>query len=424
MDKLKLLVRTGFFHIFGSSVLNKIIAFFSNVLLARILTKGEYGVFTAAWNIYAMVLLADGMGIASGVLQFCSEQSGNSEKSRNTFRYGVRFGLMFDALLVILLFLIGTFAPLTIPGESRLVQMLCLLPLFQLSNSLISAYLRAEKRNKDFSQLTVFNTLAMLLFAVPGAFLFQEKGMVLAHYCAYLVTALVGIWKIRGDFKGNKRHSALLTAGEKRSMLSISFTSMCNNGLSELLYQLDIFILGIVAAEETVLASYKIATTIPSALIFIPMALVTYIYPHFAEHRLDTDWCLRHYRKLLLYVGLFNAVISAGLFLVAPLVIYILYGTQYMDAVPVFRILAINYFFAGTFRIISGNLLVTQRKLKFNLLVALVSGAVNIAADWFFIQWWGSTGAALATLLVVIVSSLMSTSYLVYTLKKQKKEAA
>lgn len=424
MEKLKFLLRTGFFHIFGSSVLNKIISFLSNVLLIRILSKDEYGIFTYAWNIYALVLLADGMGIASGVLQVCSEKGENSQESRKVFRYGVRFGLTFDALLVVVLLFIGMFAPLSIAKADSLVRMLCLLPVFQLSNSLISSYLRAEKRNKDFSQLTVINTLAMLVFAVPGAILLREKGMVLAHYGAYLVTALVGVWKIRNDLKESCKVPARLSAGERKGILSISFTSMCNNGLSQLLYLLDIFVLGVVAAEESVLASYKIATTIPSALVFIPMSLVTYIYPHFAEHRLDADWCLKRYRQLVLWMGLLNAVISIGMFVAAPLVIYILYGAQYMDSVVVFRILALNYFFSGTFRILSGNLLVTQRKLKFNLLEALVSGGVNIVADWFFIQWWGSVGAALATLLVVMVSSIMSTTYLVYTLKKQKKMAA
>ena len=95
-----------------------------------------------------------------------------------------------------------------------------------------------------------------------------------------------------------------------------------------------------------------------------------------------------------------------------------------MDAVPVFRLLSVNYFFSGTFRILSGNLLVTQRKLKFNLLVAIISSSANIAADFFFIQWWGSIGAALATVLVVLVSSVFSTTYLIYTFRQKAKKTS
>ena len=95
-----------------------------------------------------------------------------------------------------------------------------------------------------------------------------------------------------------------------------------------------------------------------------------------------------------------------------------MFGAQYLDAVPVFRILSLNYFISGTFRILSGNLLVTQRKLKFNLFVAVVSSAVNIIANFLFIQWWGAIGAAIATVLVVVISSILSTTYLIITFKR------
>ena len=85
-------------------------------------------------------------------------------------------------------------------------------------------------------------------------------------------------------------------------------------------------------------------------------------------------------------MGSLNLVISVLLFAFAPVIIRLLYGEQYMDSVYIFRILSINYFFSGTFRIISGNLLVTQRKLKFNFFVALVSGTINAIADYFFVM--------------------------------------
>ena len=40
----KKLFSTGFFHIFGSNVINKILSFASGILLVRILTKSEYGI--------------------------------------------------------------------------------------------------------------------------------------------------------------------------------------------------------------------------------------------------------------------------------------------------------------------------------------------------------------------------------------------
>ena len=414
-EKLTHLFRTGFFHIFGSSVVNKILVFLSNVVLVRILTKAEYGVFTCAWNLYSLVLLANGLGVESGLLQLCSERSGDTAFADRMRCYAARIGMGVDVILAVLLAGIGLFIPLTIPAANSLVVLLSFLPMLQLIFMLTSASLRAQKRNQDFSRYTVINTAAILLCTALGACLFRETGMVLGYYAAYTISALTGfgIMKIRLF-----DHQLKPDREDRKALRSISLVSMCNNGLSQMMYLIDIFVLGLVAAEETTLASYKVATTIPSALAFIPLALITYLYPYFAEHRRDGKWCLRQYKRILLGLGCFNLMVSAGMVICAPLIIRIFYGEAYLDAVTVFRILSVNYFFSGTFRILSGNLLVTQRKIRFNFWVALISGSVNVIADWIFIQRWQSVGAAFATGLVVLVSSILSTTYLIRTFRK------
>lgn len=418
LPKIKTLFRTGFFHIFGSSVINKIIAFMSSVVLVRILTKAEYGVFTYAWNIYSIILIFNGMGIESGVLQVSSEHSGDTEFGDRASNYGIWYGVKFDLILVAIILLIGLFAPLKIEASREILCMLCLLPMSQILFQMTTTYLRAQKRNQEFARLTVLNTALIFVVSAGCAFIFREKGLVFGYYAAYLSSFAVGFLIYHVRIFNN---SESLEDRERKGLLKIAAISMVNSGLSQLMYLLDVFVLGIVDPQETLLASYKVATMIPSALAFIPLALITYLYPYFAEQRGDGNWCLKRYKQILLGLGGLNLVISGILFAGAPLIIRLLFGEQYLDAVPVFRILSVNYFFSGTFRILSGNLLVTQRKLKFNLLVAIVSSLTNVVADYFFIQWWGSIGAALATVLVVFVSSVLSTTYLIYTFRHNQK---
>ena len=418
LPKIKTLFKTGFFHIFGSSVINKIIAFLSSVVLVRILTKAEYGIFTYAWNIYSIILIFNGMGIESGVLQVSSEHSGDIEFGDRASNYGIRFGVKFDLILVAVILFIGLFAPLKIEASREILCILCLLPMSQILFQMTTTYLRTQKRNQEFARLTVLNTVLIFVVSAGCAFVFCEKGLVFGYYVAYLCSFTVGllVYHVR-IFNDSKP----LDGEETKGLLKIAAISMINSGLSQLMYLLDVFVLGIVDPQETLLASYKVATMIPSALAFIPLALITYLYPYFAEHRGDGDWCLKRYKQILLGLGGLNLVISGILFVGAPLIIRLLFGEQYLDAVPVFRILSVDYFFSGTFRILSGNLLVTQRKLKFNLFVAIVSSLTNVVADYFFIQWWGSIGAALATALVVFVSSTLSTIYLVHTFKQNRR---
>lgn len=389
----------------------------SSVVLVRILTRQEYGVFTYAWNIYSIILILNGMGIESGVLQVSSEHSGDTIYGDRVSNFGIRFGIKFDLLLFAVILIIGLFAPLKIEGSRKILCMLCLLPMSQLLFQMTTTYLRAQKRNQEFARLTVLNTVLIFVISAGCAFIFREKGLVFGYYVAYLIPFVVGLLFYQAKIFSN---STPLEKEEKTGLLKIAVISMVNSGLSQLMYLLDVFVLGIVDPQETLLASYKVATMIPSALAFIPLALITYLYPYFAEHKDDGEWCLTRYKQIVLGLGGFNFFLSVVLFAGAPLIIRLFFGNQYLDATPVFRILTVNYFFSGTFRILSGNLLVTQRKLKFNLFVAIVSSITNIVADYFFIQWWGAIGAALATVLVVLVSSILSTTYLIHTFRKRR----
>ncbi len=413
--RLKILFRTGFFHIVSSSIINKLIAFFSSVVLVRILSKVEYGVFTYAWNIYSIIIILNGMGIESGVLQLSSEHSGNIEYADRISNFGVRFGVKFNLLLCAFILVVGLFVPLKVEEAREILCLLSFLPVTQLLFQMTTVYLRAQKRNQEYARLLVANTTILFVVSTTMVFFFREKGLVVGYYIAYMFSFLIGVCFYRIRLFNN---SLPIKGNEKRTLLKISAVSMVNNGLSQLMYLLDVFVLGIVDPQETILASYKVATLIPSALGFIPLSLITYLYPYFAERRNDGNWCMNRYKQIILGLGGFNLFLSVILFAGAPLIIRLLFGVKYLDAVPVFRILSINYFFSGTFRILSGNLLVTQRKLKFNLYVAIVSCATNIVANYFFIQWWGSIGAALATVLVVFVSSILSTTYLINVFKK------
>lgn len=414
LPQIKKLFSTGFFHIFGGNVINKVITFVSGIILVHLLSKPEYGVFTYAWNIYGIVFLFSGMGMDSSMLQLSSEHGGEPKYTKSVCSYSTKFGLLFNILLTLALLIIALFCPLKIEAGRPLIFALCLLPLFQFLFSMMSQFLRSQKQNKEFATLAVINTSICFVVSVGACLLLKAMGLVVGYYAAAIISIAFGIlvYKVRLYSK-----DTIDTSADKKALLSIGLVSMVNNGLSQLMYLLDVFVLGIVDPQETLLASYKVATIIPTALTFIPQSLMVYVYPYFAEHKDDGEWCLKRYRQILLGIGAFNLFISGVLCLGAPLIIRLIFGYEYLDAVPVFIILSINYFISGTFRIVSGNLLVTQRRLKFNLLVAIVSSVTNIIADYFFIQWWGSMGAAFATVLVVIISSIMSTARLIYSFK-------
>lgn len=414
-NMLRKLIKTGFFHIISSNVLNKILTFLSNIVVVRIISKIDYGVFTYADNIVSLVLLATGMGLVSATFQLASEAKG--EEKEKIYNYGSSIGIKINIILTIIILVISQFFPLKFSSAREYLVLMSINPIILIIFEFQQIYLRSKMENKKFSFASTLNTALVVIGAIVGVSLATVNGMIIGRVCGYIITIIVicNKFNVPIKFKTNKYD---IIHDQKIILFKIAIISLLNNGISQLLYLLDVFLLGVIIADETVIASYKVATVIPTAMTFIPSAVVMYIYPYFAAHKDDKSWCLINYRKLIKYFGGMNLIIAFLMFFLAKPIIILLYGAQYIDAVACFRILAINYFFSGTFRIISGNLLVTQRRLGFNLFVSILSGIVNILGNILLIPKFTSIGAAITTLLVVIVSSLISTSYYVYVLKK------
>jgi len=409
-DRLTFLYRKGFFHIFTANVINKIIAFGLSIVIVRLVPKEVYGQFSYAYNILSMFLLANGLGVNSGLIQFGSTSRSLEEKV-SYFNYAFLIGFSFNFILGILVFLYSSFFNLPIEGSTQILKALSFVPMLYVAFELIQIFLRVELRNKEFAFLTNINTIVLFLTTIIGGYFFQIYGIVSARYVSYILSIIIGTVFLR-NYKKLILKAEIPASNARREFLKYSFVAMMTNSISQVLYLIDTFLVGLLIASETVVASYKVATLIPFNLNFIPTSIIIFVYPYFARQKDNKEWVRKNSFLLTLYLGILNAVISLLLFAFAPLIIKIIFGRAYMDAVVPFRILSIGYFIAGTFRIPFGNIIASLGKMKFNFYNALISGTANVILDIVLIKYFGSIGAAIATVLVFLISSVISSIFL------------
>lgn len=412
---IRKLEATGFFHIFVSSVFGKIISFLSSFVLVRIISKSEYGIYTYANNILSFFLLLNGFGMVSGTMQLCSEKIDETNIQKKIYQYGCNCSMLINIFLSVIILFFSLIVELPIKGSSFLLGTMFLVPLFRTANDLQEIYMRVQLKNKEYSYSLILNAIATLTFSVLGGILFNALGLIIGRYIAYFLLIVV-MWLL---FKapillGKVQISKLI----KQNMWKISSISMLNNALNEILYIIDIFVIGIMLGDGQIVATYKVATIIPVALTFIPSSLVTYIYPHFAKNKDNKKWVKDNYLKLTAFLGIFNLIIVLGGILYSNWLIRFLFGLQYLDMLIPFRILMVSYFFSGTFKVLAGNILVTQRKLKANFVIYIFSSFVNILGDFIFVAQYGAIGASMVTLAVMALTGITSCFYLLYSLDK------
>lgn len=407
---LSFLIKNGFFHIFSANVINKIIQFGISVVIVRLITKEAFGQWSYANNILSFFLLVDGLGVSSGLLQFAS--ASRSEEERLSYlKYALFIGTAFNSILAIAVLLFSYFFELPVDGSTEILRMLSLIPLITIFFGILQIYLRAELRNKEFSFVTVVNTITFFVGVLIGGYFFQVTGIVWGRYLAYIVSTVVAIWFLR-DYYRSFFTVIIPNKENRKQFLEFSVVSMLSNSISQVLYLMDTFLIGIMIHSDLVIASYKTATLIPFALNFIPLSVMTFAYPYFARYKDDKSLIKNYYLKMQRYLFLLNSLISALLIVFAPLVIKILFGPSYLDAVIPFRILSFGYLIAGTFRIPSGNVIASLGKVQVNFYNAVISGGANIVLDILLIKYYGSVGAAIATVLVFVISSVVSVWYL------------
>ena len=91
------LYKTGFFHIFSSNVINKILLFCNGIFIVKILSKENFGIYSYSQNLLSVFLLFNGLGINNGLLQFASKS--NEREKNEIFKFSLRLGIIVNIIL-------------------------------------------------------------------------------------------------------------------------------------------------------------------------------------------------------------------------------------------------------------------------------------------------------------------------------------
>ena len=81
------LLKGGFFDIVGAGTLNKAIATIMSIVLVRVLSKYDYGVYSYAFNIASFFIIFNGLGATSAALQLCCEAYQDKDRERRLYAY-------------------------------------------------------------------------------------------------------------------------------------------------------------------------------------------------------------------------------------------------------------------------------------------------------------------------------------------------
>lgn len=409
------LLRGGFVELVSTNVANKFISALTSILITCFLGKYSYGVLGTALNAYSIFTIFSGFGMAAAIMVFCSEKRSEDEKG-SYYRYGFFAGIAANLFLAVCVLGYAVFGRLAIE-ETRIyiIILSALLPLDYIVQYFL-IILRIRKSFKRYALMQNISSVTYFLFGCCGAYLGGIIGAVIGRYISRIVMSVLGMREIYPLV----RDGSGLSHSKKRILWEYSIKNGFSAAFNQIYYLMDIAFIAYLLTSPELVASYKVAVMIPEAMSFIPSAIMVYFLPSIIEHNDNGGWLKTNVFRLMFYSGIFHAVLSILLVVFAPVIISLLWGSEYADSVECFRMMSVSYFFLATFRKPCTNILAGLKKINFNLFISVAAAAFNIAMDYVLIRKYSSFGAACATFLTIVFISCISLPYMIYSIRRTK----
>ncbi len=397
MEKIKVAKNASW--ILGARIVKTLLGVLVSMLTARYLGPTNFGLVNYAASLVAFVSPLMYLGLNSTLVQEIVHHPNDEGKV---------LGTSILMTLVSSLFCIGgvvSFSAIANKGEKETLWVCFLYSLILIFQSLdmVRYWFQAKLMSKYSS---IVSLVAYIVVSIYRIFLLASGKSVYWFAVAsaldimLIAFALWAIYKRKGGQKFGISPTLAKTMFNKSKYYIIS-------GLMVVVFEnTDRIMLKLFANEAEVgyySAAFMCATM--SGLVF--GAILDSMRPELYKSKETSNSTFEKGMILLYSIVIYSTIIySVAILIFAPLVINILYGAQYVSAIPVLRIVV----WYGTSAYLSGARdiwMLAENKQKHLLLINALGVSVNIVLNWLLIPRFAANGAAIATVISQLVINVI-----------------
>lgn len=259
---------------------------------------------------------------------------------------------------------------------------------------------------------TVANATGMIIsFAISFAIAWFKLNPLLLSFSIVAVTLVP--YLIKRTMFYQKNTISPPTRRKHRSYLRYLFHAGLPLAISSVFISVQVklaqfFLVGVGSAHD--LGLFTAANTISASWIFIPVAIITSSFSEIFRERADV--ALRLAARLNGYVMAVSLFMLLVVALFGEKIVSLLYGHDYQQSGDLVTLLSLATCFSamGT---VAYRYMVKEGGFNYLLVKIILLVAVSVVTNWFFIRFWGLTGAAWS----VLVTELLSLTLMNYFFK-------
>lgn len=379
-------------------------AFLATVLVSRDLGPASYGNFALIVAIFTCITQLSDFGTSTSYVRFLARNKWAEAEALGSM---VLFKLLTASVLAVLIWVSAPMVSMYFFGNSRYTDLFHLTAVALVFHSLLTtmiAHLQGMERFRNYSLLSIshhglrFVTTIVIALSASKASHFNDFLYAYFFVAAGLVTVLLSRWKMR----------LVLNWAYIKEIYTLGFWIFLSSIAVIVQMRIDVLMLQKLGTPVQT-GLYSAASNVAMIFPLVTMSITATLMP-----KMDSFLRDHSVRQFIAKAGQLTkyVLVCCVVFEIAsPLVIRILFGEAYRDAVPVFGILLVSYMFGIVINPIS---LIYYQVNRAHVLTLVNWGqlAIGYACNLLLIPAYGAVGAGISSVLLHIFSSAVIVGYL------------
>lgn len=398
-------------HVFLATFISRLFSFLASWFAIQFIPNKELGIVLFAYNIIAFLLPFSGLGLHQSLIRFGALLKTTEEKN-NLFSYVFKKGVLISICFAIITIIFGLLFPFQFDKTGIYLAFLALVLIPNFMMQIIKIQFRLQHKNKLFSYVEILNSTLLVLFVLILSYFYKENGYVASIIIAPLITSFIFIKKLNISLPINIKPAIV-----DFSFWKYGFYSGLTNVVTNLLFVIDILLIGYLLKDAELVTAYKYISIIPLSILFLPRMFITTDFVSFTE-KIHVKKHIFNYTKS--YMSLFTVVsiIYCGFFYFFSEATLGLIDKNLVEYSDSFFILSIGVCGILIFRGLFGNLLSAIGKIEINYYINSIAIIINVASNYYLIPIYGIKGAAITSAFLMWFTGLFSAIWFLYLYRK------
>ena len=397
---LKQTIFKNTFWLWIAEVIDKTVAFLVAILLARHFGPTIYGQWAFAISFVSLFTILVDFGFnALVVRELAKDKSKSAQYIDNMLFMKVILGLITFGIIFFSVRFFGK--------DAEILKLVYFLGIYIIINTFTTFFRSIFEASKKMQYETAcraaqsFILLALVVFFALGKYpIFYFS---IAYLSATLVASaisLVVIWNYFSKFFYR------LDMKICREILRKAWPFALGGMFVVVYFQVDTLMLSTMKTDSAV-GWYNTAYTLFSGLLIVPGLLMASIYPELSSsYSSSKETFIKLYKNSLKYMCILSIIIFPIFFIFAKPLILLLYGSLYINAIIIFRILLSAGFFVYMNYVLSNVLYAINKQMVYTgiMFFCLI---MNIILNFFLIPKYSYVGASIASVIPQVFLCLL-----------------